>query len=53
MKCLPITCGQHDAPTLKHWPVQITIADLCWGTVLSATAATLGFLIASYLSAEV
>ena len=35
--------------TLKNWPVQITIADLCWGTVLSGTAATLGFLINRYL----
>jgi uncharacterized membrane protein len=34
--------------TLKNWPVQITIADLCWGTVLSASAATLGFLIARH-----
>ena len=29
--------------TLKNWPVQITIADLCWGTILSGVAATLGF----------
>lgn len=36
--------------TLKNWPVQITIADLCWGTVLTATAATLGFLIARRLA---
>jgi uncharacterized membrane protein len=39
--------------TLKHWPVQITIADLCWGTVLSATAATLGFLIARHFARAV
>jgi uncharacterized membrane protein len=36
--------------TLKNWPVQITIADLCWGTVLSATAATLGFIIARHFA---
>lgn len=36
--------------TLKNWPVQITIADLCWGTVLSATAAALGFLIARHFA---
>ncbi|QPC93969.1 DUF2177 family protein [Mesorhizobium sp. INR15] len=36
--------------TLKNWPVQITIADLCWGTVLSATAATIGFLIARHFA---
>lgn len=36
--------------TLKNWPVRITIADLCWGTVLSATAATLGFIIARHFA---
>ncbi|WP_421917474.1 DUF2177 family protein [Mesorhizobium sp.] len=36
--------------TLKNWPVQITIADLCWGTILSGVAATLGFLIARYFA---
>ncbi|HEV2503659.1 MAG TPA: DUF2177 family protein [Mesorhizobium sp.] len=32
--------------TLKNWPVIVTLADLCWGTVLTAFAATAGFLIA-------
>jgi uncharacterized membrane protein len=31
--------------TLKNWPVMVTIADLCWGTFLTAAAATIGFLI--------
>lgn len=31
--------------TLKNWPVMVTIADLCWGTFLTAVAATAGFLI--------
>ena len=31
--------------TLKNWPVIVTIADLCWGTFLTAVAATAGFLI--------
>jgi uncharacterized membrane protein len=31
--------------TLKNWPVIVTVADLCWGTVLTAFAATAGFLI--------
>jgi uncharacterized membrane protein len=31
--------------TLKNWPVAVTIADLCWGTCLTAVAATAGFLI--------
>ncbi len=33
--------------TLRLWSVTITIVDLCWGTVLTAIAATLGYLIAS------
>jgi uncharacterized membrane protein len=31
--------------TLRNWPVAVTIADLCWGTFLTASAATIGFLI--------
>jgi uncharacterized membrane protein len=31
--------------TLRNWPVPVTIADLCWGTLLTAFAATMGFLI--------
>lgn len=30
---------------LKTWPTVITVADMCWGTVLTAIAATLGFFI--------
>ncbi len=33
--------------TLKDWPTIITVADLCWGTVLTATAATIGFQVAA------
>lgn len=29
--------------TLKEWPVVITVADIAWGTILSAAAATIGF----------
>jgi len=36
--------------TLKDWPTVITVADLCWGTVLTATAATVGFLLASRIA---
>jgi uncharacterized membrane protein len=32
--------------TLKTWSTTITILDLSWGTVLTAVAATLGYLIA-------
>ncbi|MBN8968060.1 MAG: DUF2177 family protein [Rhizobiales bacterium] len=31
--------------TLKNWPLAVTIADLGWGTFLTAVAATAGFLI--------
>jgi uncharacterized membrane protein len=33
--------------TLRLWSMTIAILDLCWGTVLTAIAATLGYLIAS------
>lgn len=32
--------------TLRNWPAAVTVADLCWGTFLTASAATIGFLIA-------
>lgn len=32
--------------TLKDWPLMITIVDLMWGMVLSASVATVSFLIA-------
>lgn len=31
--------------TLRNWPIAVTIIDLCWGTFLTASAATVGFLI--------
>jgi uncharacterized membrane protein len=31
--------------TLRNWPVVVTVADLCWGTTLTALAATVGYLI--------
>lgn len=33
--------------TLKDWPLSVTIIDLIWGTVLSATVAGAGYLIAT------
>jgi uncharacterized membrane protein len=36
--------------TLRNWPIAVTIADLCWGTVLTAVAATAGYLIARALA---
>ncbi|MDN5869980.1 MAG: DUF2177 family protein [Nitrococcus sp.] len=35
--------------TLRNWPVAVTIADLCWGTFLTAFAATAGYMIARTL----
>lgn len=32
--------------TLRNWPVTVTVADLAWGTVLTAVAATAGYLAA-------
>jgi uncharacterized membrane protein len=32
--------------TLRNWPVAVTAGDLCWGTALTAFAATAGYLVA-------
>ena len=34
--------------TLRGWPVQMSIVDMIWGTVLTGTSATLGFLITGW-----
>lgn len=34
--------------TIRGWPAIITVADICWGSLLSATAAALGFLLTRY-----
>lgn len=34
--------------TIRGWPTIITVADICWGSLLSAVAATLGFLLTRY-----
>jgi uncharacterized membrane protein len=36
--------------TLRDWPVAVTIADLSWGTFLTASAATIGFLLTRSLT---
>jgi len=38
--------------TLRGWPVSITIADLCWGTFLTGTAASVGFIAARWILAR-
>jgi len=35
--------------TLKVWPATVTTVDMAWGTVLTACAATAGYLAASWL----
>jgi uncharacterized membrane protein len=35
--------------TIKDWPIIVTIVDIVWGTLLSATLATIGFFIAKAL----
>ena len=38
--------------TLRNWPVMVSVVDLLWGTVMTATAATLGFAITQRLVAN-
>ena len=35
--------------TLRNWDWRITFADVCWGSVLTGTAATLGYLISNWV----
>jgi len=48
--CAYATYDLTNQATLKNWPVAITVADICWGTVLTAIAATAGFLVSSALT---
>ena len=32
--------------TLKGWPVAVTVVDICWGMVLTASVAAAGFAVA-------
>ena len=34
--------------TLRNWSVRVTVADLCWGAFVSATAATIGYAITAW-----
>jgi uncharacterized membrane protein len=34
--------------TVRGWPTIITVADICWGSLLSAVSAVLGFLLTRY-----
>ena len=35
--------------TLRGWSTTVTIADLCWGSFVTATAATIGFSVARWM----
>jgi len=37
--------------TLRHWPWQVTIADLCWGTLVTGVAAAVGCRVSARLTA--
>ena len=36
--------------TLRSWPTILTLADLCWGMILTAAAAGMGFVIWRWIS---
>jgi len=36
--------------TIRGWPTIMTVADICWGSLLSAVVATVGFLLTRYFS---
>ena len=36
--------------TFKDWPLMMTLIDMIWGAVLSGSLATLGFILARYLT---
>jgi len=38
--------------TLRGWSSAVTLADLCWGTVVTGTAATIGFAAARWMLAR-
>lgn len=43
--CAYATYDLTNHATLKDWPLAITLADLAWGTFVTATSAALGFAI--------
>jgi uncharacterized membrane protein len=38
--------------TIRGWPAVITVSDIVWGTLLTAIAASLGFLLTRYFVPE-
>ena len=48
-----VAYGTYDLTNLasiKNWPVPVTVVDIIWGTVFSATVATISYFIASAIS---
>jgi len=43
--CCYATYDLTNMATLQNWPLVVTVVDLIWGTVLSATIAAISFLI--------
>lgn len=41
--CAYATYDLTNHATIRNWPAVITVADLCWGTLLTAISATAGF----------
>jgi uncharacterized membrane protein len=37
--------------TLRDWPWRVTIADLCWGTLVTGVAAAVGCRVTAWLTA--
>ncbi len=44
--CAYATYDLTNQATLKAWPLALTLVDLAWGTLVTAVAASLGFVIA-------
>lgn len=38
--------------TLRNWSTLVTVADLCWGTILTACAATAGYWVATMMASR-
>lgn len=48
--CAYATYDLTNMATIKDWPLIVTVVDLIWGTTLSASIASLTFLISKWIS---
>ena len=49
----PVTYATYDLTnhaTVKNWPWIVTVVDLCWGLVLSASVSCIGYLAGRWLA---